>query len=268
MPSKQLIVNADDYGLCGEISHGILDAHATGIVTAVSVVSVGDYFKQGSIDLKNSGVDVGLHLTFVGNEKSLTGPIRGLTDAKGRFLKDKTQVIPRIVLNRYDRAALEKELYTQAQRLADAGFIITHIDSHQHLHLLPGLTQIVIGIAKRFSIPWIRIPRSKVWDVKGSGLNILGHRLRRLAAHFGLRATDHSLGFDHSGHIDPDILMGMLNDLLPGISELIMHPGLDASHLYDWGFDWQNELVALTSNAVKERIKRFGIQLTNYNDNP
>jgi predicted glycoside hydrolase/deacetylase ChbG (UPF0249 family) len=268
MPSKQLIVNADDYGLCREISLGILDAHATGIVTAVSVVSVGSYFKDGSIDLKNSGVDVGLHLTFVGNEKALTGPIKGLTDAKGRFLGDKNQVIPRIALNSYDRAALEKELYAQAQCLADVGFVITHIDAHQHLHLLPGVTKIVVGIVKRFNIPWIRIPQSKVWDVKGSGLNILGHRLRRIASQLGLRTTDHSLGFDHSGHIDSDILMGMLDDLMPGTSELIMHPGLDASHLYDWGFNWQHELAALKSNAVKEKIEMLGIQLTNYSDIP
>ena len=268
MPSKQLIVNADDYGLCREISLGILDAHATGIVTAVSVVSVGSYFKDGSIDLKNSGVDVGLHLTFVGNEKALTGPIKGLTDAKGRFLGDKNQVIPRIALNSYDRAALEKELYAQAQCLADVGFVITHIDSHQHLHLLPGVTQIVLGIAKCFNIPWVRLPQSKVWDLKGSGLNILGRRLRRLITRFGLYTTDHSLGFDRSGHIDPDILMKMLSDLLPGISELIMHPGLDASHLYDWGFDWQNELAALKSNAVKDKIERLGIQLTHYSDIP
>lgn len=268
MPSKQLIVNADDYGLCREISLGILDAHAAGIVTAVSVVSVGSHFKTGSIDLKHSGVDVGLHLTFVGNEKALTGPIRGLTDAKGLFLKDKTQVIPRILLNTYDRAALEKELYTQAQCLADAGFVITHIDSHQHLHLLPGVTQIVVGIAKCFNIPWVRLPQSKVWDLKGGSLNILGRRLRRIATRFGLRATDHSLGFDHSGHIDPDILMGMIGDLLPGITEFIMHPGLDASHLYDWGFDWQHELAALKSNTVKQTIEMLGIQLINYSDIP
>ena len=62
--------------------------------------------------------------------------------------------------------------------------------------------------------------------------------------------------------------MKMLSDLLPGISELIMHPGLDASHLYDWGFDWQNELAALKSNAVKDKIERLGIQLTHYSDIP
>lgn len=264
MSLTHLIVNADDFGLCREISMGILKAHETGIVSAVSVVSIGSYFKKGWAALKRSGVDVGIHLTFVGCEKALTGPIRGLTDANGMFLKDKTHVIPRIVLKAYDGKALEKELHTQVHCLADAGFIITHIDSHQHLHLLPGMAQIVVDIAKHFNIPWVRIPQSNVWSVKGCGLNILGHRLRRILARSGLCFTDRCIGFDYSGHIDQAVLTQLLNEVKPGITELIMHPGLDASHLYDWGFDWREELNALTSNTILQHIKMLGIQLTDY----
>jgi len=264
MSPKHLIVNADDFGLCREISMGILKARERGIVSAVSVVSVGSYFKMGWAALKRSGVDVGIHLTFVGREKALTGPIRGLTDANGLFLKDKMHVIPRIILKAYDRKALEKELYTQAHCLADAGFTITHINSHQHLHLLPGMTQIVVGIAKHFNIPWVRIPQSNIWDVKGFGLNILSHRLRRILARSGLCLTDRCMGFNYSGHINQTILIQLLNEVKPGITELIMHPGLDASHLYDWGFNWQEELNALTSNTILQHIEKLGIQLTNY----
>jgi predicted glycoside hydrolase/deacetylase ChbG (UPF0249 family) len=264
MPLKYLIVNADDFGLCREISVGILRAHEVGIVTSTSVVSVGRHFKEGCFDLKRSGLDVGLHLTFVDNERALTGPIKGLTDAKGVFLKDKAHVIPRILLKAYDRNALAKELYAQAHRLAEAGFTITHIDAHQHLHLLPGITWMVIEIAKHFTIPWVRIPKSKIGDIKGSGLNILGRRFRQISARLGLRHTDHCLGFDHSGHTHQEILMELLNEVRPGITELIMHPGLDASHRYDWRFDWQKELDALTSATIKHQIEVLGIQLTNF----
>jgi predicted glycoside hydrolase/deacetylase ChbG (UPF0249 family) len=243
---------------------GILKAHETGIVSAVSVVSVGSYFKKGWAALKRSGVDVGIHLAFVDREKALAGPIRGLTDYNGLFLKNKIHVIPRIALKTYDRKALEKELYTQVYCLADTGISITHINSHQHLHLLPGMTQIVVEIAKYFNIPWVRIPQSNIWNVKGCGLNMLGHRLRRISARFGLRFTDHCMGFDNSGHIDQTIFTQLLDKVKPGITELIMHPGLDASHMYGWGFDWQKELNALTSSTTLQHIKRLDIQLTNY----
>ncbi|MGD9212318.1 MAG: ChbG/HpnK family deacetylase [Desulfobacteraceae bacterium] len=264
MSRKHLIVNADDYGLCREISLGILRAYNEGVVTAVSVVSVGRYFKEGLNALSDSELDIGVHLTFVDQEKSLTGPIKGLTNPFGIFHKDKKQVIPRIVLGAFDYKALETELYAQTERIAAAGLPITHIDAHQHLHLLPGITQMVLDIARHYKIPWVRIPQSRIWDIKGSGLNLLGRRLRWISTRMGLRQTDYCLGFDHSGHTHQKVLMELLNRVEPGITELIMHPGLDASHRYDWKFEWQNELAALTSNAIKHRMDVLDIQLTNF----
>jgi hypothetical protein len=112
----------------------------------------------------------------------------------------------------------------------------------------------------------VRIPQSKVWNIKGSGLNILGCRLRRIAFRSGLYLTNRSLGFDHSGHIDQTVLIQLLNEVKPGITEFIMHPGLDALHLYDWGFCWQKELDALTSNATLQHIKKLNIKLIKYSD--
>lgn len=266
MLEKYLIVNADDYGLCREISTGILKAHEAGIVTAVSVVSAGRCFEEGCASLRSSGADVGLHLTFVDGERALTGPIKGVTDTAGIFPKNKTHVIARAVLNSYDRSGLRKELYAQADRLAGAGFNVTHIDAHQHLHLLPGISEMVIEIAKHFKIPWVRIPQSKVWDVKGCGLNILGRRFRRMSARTGLRHTDRCLGFNYSGHTHQQILLNLLDEVSPGHTELIMHPGYDASHRYDWGFDWPVELAALTDTAVKHRIASLGIHLTTFTE--
>lgn len=264
MPAKYLIVNADDYGLCREISTGILKACEYGIVTSVSVVSAGAFFKAGCGPLKASGLDVGLHLTFVDQERALTGPIRGLTDVNGVFLKNRSAIIPRIVLNAFDRTALKRELFAQADRLAQAGFNITHIDAHQHLHLLPHIADMVLEIAKHYHIRWIRIPQSSVWNVNGTGLNLLGRRLGRLSTRAGLRHTDHSLGFDSSGRTRPAVLLNLIDEIQPGLTEIIMHPGYDASRRYDWGFEWEKELSAVTSSAVKNRIRFLGIHLTNF----
>ncbi len=264
MPRKYLIVNADDYGLCREISLGILSAHEKGIATAVSVVSIGRYFKAGSAALIASGLDVGVHLTFVDQERSLTGPIRGLTNASGIFHKDKIQIIARITLGAYDHEALEKELFAQTDQIAQLGVPITHLDAHQHLHLLPGITPIVIAIARHYQIPWVRIPQSQRFDIKGSGLNILGQRLRRLANRLKIGQTDHSLGFDHSGQVNQTVLKNLLGAVEPGITELIVHPGFDASDEYNWGFQWQSELAALTSDVIQHRIEELSIHLTNF----
>jgi predicted glycoside hydrolase/deacetylase ChbG (UPF0249 family) len=264
MREKLLIVNADDYGLCPEISKGILTAHRQGIVTSTSVVTVGAFFKDGLPDLKASAIDVGLHLTFVGGERPLTGPIRGLLDDNGLFFKDYARVIPRILAGQYDSAGLEKELLAQTARLREAGFSISHIDAHQHLHLLPPVADMVIRLARRFNIAWVRLPKAHRISLKGLGLNYFGRRLAKRLTRHHRRFSDDCLGFDDSGAMDREKLKSLLGSLRPGITELIMHPGYDASARYDWGFAWQQELDALAGQEIRDLLAQLQIRLTDY----
>jgi predicted glycoside hydrolase/deacetylase ChbG (UPF0249 family) len=264
MREKLLIVNADDYGLCPEISLGILKAHRQGMATATSVVTVGGFFAEGLPALKASGIDVGIHLTLVGQERPLTGPIRGLVDEAGFFWKDYARVIPRILAGQYDPAGLEKELFAQTALLRDAGLAISHIDAHQHLHLLPPVAGLVIKLARFFNIGWIRLPQAHRPSLKALGLNFLSRRLAKRLARHHLRGTDHSLGFDDSGAVDEKTLLALLGSLQPGITELIMHPGYDASKHYDWGFAWQDELDALVAEETRHLLAKLQIRLTDY----
>lgn len=264
--SKYLIVNADDYGLCPEISIGIIDAYQKGIVTSTSVVPNGRHFQEGLEPLKQSRIATGIHLTFVGGEKPLTRPIDGLVDDRGHFLHDYTRLIPRIITNRYDRDGLRKELLAQVTRLLDAGLTISHLDAHQHLHLLPGIRSILLHMTTRFNIKWIRIPRSHRWTIPGICLNMLGLWLKNRLRRKQFRYADECLGFDHSGHINETILSEMINRCRPGVTEIILHPGLDASEDYDWNFEWTQELAAAMSPKIKALVRQNQIILTTYRD--
>src|SRR3989339_10094 len=149
---RLLVVNADDFGLCPEISTGIIKAHRDGIVTATSISACGKFLKEGVALLKDSGLDAGIHLTLVGGEKPLLGPIAGLTDEEGNFRNDYRLVLPNLILGRFDKRSLEKELFGQVSLLKDSGINPTHLDSHQHLHLMPAIREIAIRLSKHFKI--------------------------------------------------------------------------------------------------------------------
>ena len=264
--SKQLIVHADDFALCEAISLGILKAHSDGIVTSTSVVANGAFLQQGLGLLKESGLDAGIHLTFTGGERPVTGPIAGLVDEQGRFLKSFKNVLPRIILGRYDQAALLKELTAQITLVLDSGINISHLDSHQHLHLLPGIRELVVELGRQFGIRWVRLPQAQGRGLWSPGVNILSRQLKRDLGQNDMRYTEHNVGFKESGHMVEERLLTALMQLGNGTTELMVHPGYDAAPTYNWGFEWENELAALTSTKIKEYISKRAILLTNFKE--
>ncbi len=265
---KFLIVNADDFGLSEAISKGILHASEQGIVTSTSVVVNGKYFREGINLLKNTRLDVGIHLSLVGGEKPITGTIDGLVDENGFFFKGYKDVIPRIIANRYDRKALRDELFEQVRLLKDAGREVTHIDSHQHLHILPGLGELVMEIARNFNIRWVRLPRPGYWSVYGLGMNVLSKILCHTLKNNSLRYTDYFEGFECSGSMNEKTLTGILRNLKPGVTELLVHPGYDSSGDYDWAYCWEEELNALCSGNIKSLVKDEEIILNGFSEIP
>ncbi len=263
---KFFIVNADDFGLSEEISKGIISASEKGIVTSTSVVANGKYFKKGITLLNDKQLDIGVHLSFVGGGRPLTGTIDGLVDDSGLFLKGFKDVIPRIVTNRYNRKALRDELFEQAGLLKDSGVNISHIDSHQHLHILPGIGEIIVELARHFNIRWVRLPRPGYLSFFGLSMNVLSKILSLKLKSNRLRFTDHFEGFELSGSMNENALSGIINNLKEGVTELIVHPGYDSSEDYDWGYGWEVELNALCSENIKSRIKDKEIILNRFSE--
>ncbi len=259
----RLIVNADDFGLCEPISRGIVHAWRHGIVTATSVVTVGAYFDQGIDLLKDTTLDAGIHLTWIGGEKPLTGAIRGLVDRDGRFNQKYRDIVAAVLAGRFDRDALRVELTAQVARLLDAGFKPSHLDAHQHLHLLPGIQDMIIDIALEFEIPCIRQPKSRRLAPVNLAVAWLQTGMARKLKRHNLNAPCF-VGFDASGHCDQGALDRLLPGLKPGVNELMVHPGFDASHFYDWQFRWADEIKALSSDRTRYFLAKHNIELTDF----
>ncbi len=274
---RLLIVNADDLGLHEDIDRGIETAHCEGVVTSASISAVGERF-EGGVDVcgRCPELDLGVHLTLIG-ERPLSDPrkLGGLVDGEGQFVVDHRVLIARVLSARVSSAAVRRELDEQIRRVRDAGLRPTHLDSHQHVHVLPGIWPVVVQLAQEHGIDWVRVPSfAPLRDGQPGalvvalrwGLNML-QRVRR--GRLGrLRTSDATPALGLSGHLTVERILSALADVPNGaIAELVTHPGVTTSALaqrYRWGFEWSEETAALTDPRLATALRAAGFTLRGF----
>ena len=134
---KQLIVNADDLGLTPAVNRGIVRAFQNGIVTSASLLVTGGAFEEAvALARQNPKLDVGLHLTLV-EERAVLDPdaIPTLVDQSGRFPRTSAEFIRRAILGGISWYEVEREIAAQIALFQKTGLPLSHLDSHQHLHM-------------------------------------------------------------------------------------------------------------------------------------
>jgi len=267
---RLLIVNADDFGLTLGISNGILRAHREGIVTSTSVLAVGPAFtRTGPLLVGAPELGVGAHLAAVGEDPPLlaAAEIPSLVDRKGAFPRSWRHFVPRALSGRVDPDDLRREFAAQIERVRDLGIELTHLDTHQHLHLWPLVREVVLELAGRFSVPAMRVPYSSGGPAMSFATDRLAHVLERRAAEIGLGYPEASAGLDPSGALDGAALARAIDRLAatdqPTL-ELWAHPGerRDPERVrYRWGYRWGDELAVLTGPAARYVVARQGFIL-------
>ena len=269
---RRLIVNADDMGLHAGINAGILRCHEQGIVTSASVAPNGTAFDEACRLLRGAPeLDVGIHLTLVGEEPlSASGSLPTLAPS-GRLPRDYAVLFRRLLMRRIREDELERELVAQVARACDAGLAASHLDSHQHVHLHPAVLPVVIRVAQRFGVRALRAA-SRLMPLRGMKPALIALFARRGLAQVrkaGLRSPDVFVGLGDTGRLDEARLLRLVGRLPRGTSELVCHPGSGDAAIgaaYPWGFRWDREAEALTSRAVREALARERIQLVAYRD--
>ncbi len=240
-----LIVTSDDVGLHRGMTEGAIRGHREGIVTACSVVANGAAFEDAAERLKDvPALEVGVHLTLV-EEKPLT---------RMRFPKKYTSFVPLYVARLISRTAIERELRAQIERVLLSGLRVTHLNGHQHLHLLPGIFAMAARLAREYDIPYVRIVDDRGGGERALSMRVLSALGRRARAAF---TNDYTIGVANAGHLR-DVLP--LLERVEGVTELVTHPGVGVDG-YGWGYAWDEETRALCAAGLREEIARRGITL-------
>ena len=266
---RHLIVTADDLGLTKSINEGIAMAYRDGIVRSISAIPTGEAFEDAIRVMKDLALDeIGAHLALTETKPLLSSS--GFYKNHNRFFID--LLIGRISLNN-----IYKELKAQIDLLNKSGIRITHINSHEHIHIIPALLDIFIRIAKEYNIPAIRYPRGDRQPKKYSPsetyrsflLSYFSGKNEGIFEKSGLIFTDFFLGLLDAGRLDEKRIIGMLKDLKEGVTEIVTHPGFLSPEVlsrYSWHRSGETELFALTGNKVKNAVRSNDIKLIKYGE--
>ena len=265
-------MNADDFGLSEGVNKGIRQSFERGIVRSASLMANGPGFDDAvRIAQELPTLSVGVHLTLVG-ENGLSQAFSGaLPQSYPRF------VLARL-LGRISADRIKAEIEAQLEKTLEAGISPSHIDSHQHIHALPSVARIVWRCARKYRIPVVRVPIVSELDGKRPrnareaqliGLSILSRRLRDRLSSSGFRFCDRFWGGIYAGSLSQEKLSSILPRLGPGVNELMCHPGISDDALrsrYGWGYHWDEEVAALTSNETLDMVQREGIRVVSFED--
>ena len=285
---KQLIVNADDFGLTEAVSIGIMYAHNHGIVTSTTLMANGRAFDLAVLMARTAPrLGLGVHLNLTqGRPVSPAQRITSLVSSDGQFHWSPGRLLRALVMRQVNLDEIETELRAQITKVCRAGIRPTHLDGHKHVHLLPGVSQKVIRLAQEFSIPSVRCPkeiapdlpallrgrssRTKVFKqyLVARAVSTFARGFAEQLAQAGLLFPAHFCGLTQTGFLHLRGLLDILGRLPEGVSELMCHPGYLDDDLVASGTrllaQREAEIRALTSPKVRRVVADCGIELIGY----
>jgi predicted glycoside hydrolase/deacetylase ChbG (UPF0249 family) len=286
---KNLIVNADDLGWTDGVNRGILEAFHHGIVTSTSLLANGAAFAEGVEAARSApGLGVGVHLNLSDGPPIADREIvTTLLNSDGEFAGGPESLLLRRARGGLSLAEVENEWDAQIQKIRDAGIAPTHLDGHKHVHMLPGLFEIALRLAKQHNISAIRVAleasslRAALstgakqhsgivmkQGVQARGLKLLARDARELAEHAGISTTDYFCGIAQTGELTREGVEQLVKSLPDGTTELMCHPGYMDSALRKTATRLQNsrqtELQILTDTGIRNLVASLGIRLIDY----
>ena len=277
-PARRIVLCADDYGISPGVDRAIRDLVARGRLNATSVMTASPHFSRPeAIQLAilngvSKRVAIGLHVT-------LTAPFRPLSDgfapltAAGAFLPLRQTMLHGLAY-RFDRKTVAREVEAQLRAFIGAfGHPPDFVDGHQHVHLLPRVSDGVLGVMKELAPgAWVRqcgraATAPRPWrDAKGHLLDALSRRFRRRAKKFGVRTNPGFAGTYtfHATASFADLFPGFL-DGLPDGGVVMCHPGFvddELTALDPLTGLREQEYAYLTADAFAELLAARNVELT------
>ena len=262
---RRLAVNADDFGFAKDVNRGIVDAHLKGILTSTTLMANGAAFDDAvRLAQEHPTLDIGVHCVLVGGTSLLDGRPFPLSVSE----------LARVVLTGTVR--VYDELRAQLVRILKTGLRPTHLDTHKHTHLLPPVLKAVARLSEEFDVSWVRrpfdLPLTGAPSEVPLGKKIVSHgfrfvrgRFHTVLARHGCRTTDHFAGFQMTGRYGAADLIHLIQNLPPGTTEFMCHPGYCTEELRSMRTrlkeSRETELNALTDAGVREAIRNSGVEL-------
>jgi chitin disaccharide deacetylase len=286
---RNLIVNADDLGWTESVNRGIAEAHRHGIVTSASLLANGAAFESG-VELARTtpGLGVGVHLNLSdGSPVSGRESAKSLVNERGELEGTPESLLLRLARRGTLFEEVEREWDAQIRKIRAAGIAPSHADGHRHVHMLPGLFEIAVRLAKKHGIGAIRISHEASslrvalaagkqqhgavvikQGMQARGLKLIARDAREMAERAGLATADYFCGIAQTGELTREGVMRLLETLPEGTTEFMCHPGYTDLALEQSATrlkaSRQTELQILTDTGIRNLVASRGIRLVDY----
>lgn len=289
--ATQVFLHADDFGMNHSVTDGILAGFTHGLLTSTSILANAPAFeyaiaqwrklendrtekhsvsasnRQRLHDFGDVPFDLGVHLNLTqGRPLTANYPLE-LLDSEGRF-PGIGRLFQRLMFaaGRW-RNSIRNELDAQIERVISCGQTPTHLNGHQYVELVPGVTELIPELAEQFQISVVRVAlESRLSNalhesprpISNWCLALVKHgfarRFVRYATRHKLGHADDYCGAAHAGHVTFDLLRRFVSRVSHRRSlEIGVHPGaapvpLEPSEIAD---GWQDPLGELRPHELK-----------------
>ena len=272
---KRLIICADDFGRDVAVNQAVEQAHRDGILTVTSLMVGAPAAADAVARAKRlPSLGVGLHLVLADGTPVLqAAEVPALVGADGAFDPNMVRAGFRFYFSPAVRRQLAAEIRAQFEAFRATGLALDHVNGHKHVHLHPTVARLVVEIGREYGMRVVRLPAEPVAPLRDAfpgerpaepAWSPIVTSLRRRLDRAGLMHNDHVFGIAWSGRMVEDRMLGLLPHLPSGVSEIYCHPSVDASSLA--GYRHAEELAALLSPRVRQRISELGLRLSSYRD--
>jgi hopanoid biosynthesis associated protein HpnK len=236
----RLIVNADDFGLAPGVNRAILELHAAEVLTSATLMAQAGATEEAvKMALAMPTLGVGCHIVLVdGTPVSGKNKVPSLIDRKtGIFYPSLSPFLRRLFTARIRSAEVEAEASAQIALLQSFGLRLTHIDTHKHIHMFPGILRPVLRAAKAAGIRTVRNPFEPIWSLNATTnapemrraevilLRRFESRFRRIVEEEGFLTTDGAIGVLATGTVNIATVNALITAMPEGTFELVSHPG-------------------------------------------
>ncbi|XP_077894960.1 carbohydrate deacetylase isoform X1 [Ictidomys tridecemlineatus] len=298
-PRVRLVVTADDFGYCPRRDEGIVEAFLAGTVTSVSLLVNGAAAESAAELARRHSIPTGLHANL--SEGRPVGPARlgasSLLSREGFFL-GKMGFREAVAAGDVALPQVREELEAQLSRFRELlGRDPTHVDGHQHVHVLPGVCQVFAESLQASGVRFTRLPLERgvsgcAWlEDPARAFACTVERDARAAmgpfSRHGLctyRWTDAFVGLSTCGrHMSAHRVLGALARALEDIpaghaltAELMAHPGYpsvppaggcgEGPDAFSCSWERLHELRVLTAPTLRAQLAQDGVQLCALDD--
>jgi chitin disaccharide deacetylase len=275
---KRLVITADDFGAALEVNEAVEAAHRSGVLTAASLMVAAPAAADAIARARRMPtLRVGLHVVLVEGRPVLpASAVSRLVNENGVFRSGMGALGTLISFSGDARRQLRDEITAQFETFRATGLMLDHCNAHKHFHLHPLVGGLVAAIGARFGLRAARVPLEP-WRVlrkierqssPTAALLTLPFALvlRRRFRAAGLLVPDHVFGLQWSGQMTHKRLSGLIRNLPNGLSEIYLHPATAPYAGAAPGYQYCEELSALTAPEIIAACRESPLRLGGFSD--